>query len=316
MKSVTINEVGLRDGLQSISTIMSTANKCKWIDLLYASGIRHMEVASFVPPKLLPQMADAAEVVAHALTYPDLTVTVLVPNMKGAEKALASGAHRILAPISASTAHSLANVRKTPSEMVDEFAKICELRDAQKSATTMIAGISVAFGCTRQGDVPLADLLSIVTQLNQTSADKISLADTTGYATPTQVSQTIQAVREAVGEKLDSMHFHDTRGMALANTVIALQHNITEFDSSFAGIGGCPHAPGASGNVATEDLLYMLESMGYATNIDLAKLLTVRDFLQQSLSNESLHGNIALSGIPLNYAAVAKNSRQSIAALS
>lgn len=301
MQTIIINEVGLRDGLQSISTIMPTADKCKWINLLYDSGIRHMEVASFVPAKHLPQMADAAEVVAHALTYPDLTVTALVPNIKGAINAFESGVHRIIAPISASTAHSLANVRKTPLEMVDEFAKICELRDSHSPNTVMIAGISVAFGCTLQGDVPLTDLLAIVQQLDQTSAESISLADTTGYATPAQVAHTIQAVRDRIGNKLTSMHFHDTRGMALVNSLIAIQQGITELDASFAGLGGCPHAPGASGNTVTEDLVYMLESMGYHTGIDLTQLLPVREFLQHSLPDERLYGSIYRAGLPLNY---------------
>jgi len=304
MKRVIINEVGLRDGLQSIDSIMSTADKCKWIDLSYEAGIRYMEVASFVPPKLLPQMADASEVVAHALTYPDLKVTALVPNLIGAQRALDSGIHRLIAPLSASEAHSLANVRKTPFEMIEEIHRILNLRNQSNLDTEIIAGISVAFGCTRQGHVPLKYLLNLIQLLEEINIDMVSLADTTGYATPKQVEQTIQAVKKIIGGKLRSVHFHDTRGLAIANSIIALQQGIKEFDSSLAGLGGCPYAPGASGNAVTEDLTFLIESMGYQTGINLEKLLLIREFLQTSLSNELLYGYIANAGIPKNYQSI------------
>lgn len=302
MTRITITEVGMRDGLQSLQRIMSTADKCKWIDAAYAAGVRHMEVASFVPAKLLPQMADAAEVVSHALSYPDFLITVLAPNLRGAENALASGAHRIVAPISVSAAHSLANVRRTPQEMVEEFARMCELRNSSGHAEVqMIAGMSVAFGCTRQGEVPLADLCALTRQLLETDCDYISLADTTGYATPGQVGETLDAVRAIAGDKLKAAHFHDTRGLALANCVVAVQHGIRELDSSLAGLGGCPFAPGASGNAVTEDLVFMLESMGYDTGIDLPQLIATRELLTQALPDEPLYGYIARAGLPLNF---------------
>lgn len=302
MTRITINEVGMRDGLQSLQRSMATSDKQKWIDAAYAAGVRHMEVASFVPAKLLPQMADAAQVVAHALSYPDLVVTVLAPNLRGAENALASGAQRIVAPISVSAAHSLANVRRTPLEMVEEFARMCELRSASgRSQVQMIAGMSVAFGCTRQGEVPLADLCALTRHVLETGCDFVSLGDTTGYATPGQVGTTLEAVRAIAGDKLQAAHFHDTRGLALANSVVAVQHGIRELDSSLAGLGGCPFAPGASGNAVTEDLVFMLESMGYDTGIDLQQLIESRALLAQALPGEPLYGYIARAGLPRNF---------------
>lgn len=302
-KHVTVQEVGLRDGLQSISSIMPTGDKKRWIDAEYAAGVRHMEVASFVPAKLLPQMADAEEVIAHALTYPDLTVTALVPNLKGAEKALAAGVHRIVAPISVSPAHSMANVRKTPLDMVEEFRRIRELRDAsgKSGLVTLIAGLSTVFGCTYQGAVPLDDVRDIVSRVLDAGADIVALADTTGHATPGQVDRFFGTLKPLAGEKLSVAHFHDTRGLGLANTIVALQHGIREFDATLAGLGGCPHAPGASGNVAIENLVFMLESMGYETCIDVQKLLACRAILEQALPTENLYGALGRAGLPKGY---------------
>jgi len=302
-RKVTVQEVGLRDGLQSIAAIMPTSDKKRWIDAEYAAGVRHMEVASFVPARLLPQMADAEEVIAHALTYPDLTVTALVPNLKGAEKALAAGVHRIVAPISVSAAHSAANVRKTPVEMVEEFGRIRALRDASGKcgAVTLIAGLSTVFGCTYQGAVPLEDVRDIVLRVLDAGCDIVALADTTGHATPGQVDQFLKALMPVAGGKLSIAHFHDTRGLALANTIIALQNGIAEFDATLAGLGGCPHAPGASGNVAIEDLVFMLESMGYDTGIDMVKLLACRSILSEALPSETLYGALGRAGLPKGY---------------
>ncbi|WP_151637655.1 hydroxymethylglutaryl-CoA lyase [Noviherbaspirillum aerium] len=300
---VTVQEVGLRDGLQSISAVMPTSEKKRWIDAEYAAGVRHMEVASFVPARLLPQMADAADVIAHALSYPDLTVTALVPNLKGAERAFEAGVHRIVAPISVSSAHSMANVRKTPLDMVAEFARIAELRQAMgmQGRTKLIAGLSTVFGCTLQGDVPLEDVREIVLRVLDIDCDIIALADTTGHATPGQVERFFGALKPLAEDKLTVAHFHDTRGMALPNTMVALRHGIFEFDASLAGLGGCPHAPGATGNVATEDLVFMLESLGYHTGIDVEKLLAARSIIRESLPDEALYGSLARAGLPKGY---------------
>lgn len=303
MTTIIINEVGMRDGLQSLQAIMPTAAKRQWIDSAYAAGVRYMEVASFVPARLLPQMADAKEVVAHALGYPDLVVTVLAPNLRGARDALESGAHRIIAPVSVSSAHSMANVRRTPLEMVEELGRMCQLRtEMGLHDVQIVAGMSVAFGCTRQGDVPLGDLCELSRHVLEAGCDLISLGDTTGYANPGQVATVIQAVRAIAGDKLKAAHFHDTRGLALANSLVAVQQGITELDASLAGLGGCPFAPGASGNTVTEDLVFMLQSMGHDTGIDLAALLESRDVLRTALPGETLYGCIARAGLPLNYA--------------
>ncbi|WP_243055944.1 hydroxymethylglutaryl-CoA lyase [Pseudomonas sp. BP01] len=303
MTTITINEVGMRDGLQSLQTIMPTAAKRRWIDAAYAAGVRHMEVASFVPARLLPQMADAREVVAHALTYPGLQVTVLAPNLRGARDALESGAHRIVAPVSVSMAHSLANVRRTPMEMVEELGRMCQVRtEMGLQDVPVIAGMSVAFGCTRQGEVPLADLCALTRHVIEAGCDLVSLGDTTGYANPGQVATVLQAVRAIAGNRLKAAHFHDTRGLALANSLVAVQQGIRELDASLAGLGGCPFAPGASGNTVTEDLVFMLQSMGYDTGINLPALIESRQVLSEALPGEPLYGCIARAGLPLNFA--------------
>lgn len=301
MNNVIVNEVGMRDGLQSIRSIMPTSAKLKWIDSAYEAGVRHMEVASFVPPKLLPQMADAAEVVKHALTLPELTVTVLAPNLRGAHDALASGAHRIIVPVSVSSAHSLSNVRCTPERMVEAFAEMCESRKQASQPVKMIAGMSTAFGCTIQGHVPLEDLIRLIILVIEAGGDIVSLADTTGYATPRQVEQTLTAVRRVAGDKLQSVHFHNTRGLALANTMVATQHGIREHDASLGGIGGCPFAPGVSGNAVTEDLVFMLESMGLHTGIDFERLLACRAVVKSALPDEQMYGHLAIAGLPKHY---------------
>ncbi|NML30799.1 hydroxymethylglutaryl-CoA lyase [Paraburkholderia antibiotica] len=320
---VVVTEVGLRDGLQSIARIMPTEYKRRWIDAAYAAGVRHMEVASFVPAKLLPQMADAAEVIAHARRYADLHVSALVPNLKGAQHAIEAGAQRIVAPISVSVAHSLANVRKTPAAMLDAFAAMRELIDATARAgaprVELIAGLSTVFGCTLQGAVPYADIAAIARGALQAGADVIALGDTTGEATPRQVGEVIERVRDVAGDRLRSLHFHDTRGLGLANTLVALRHGIREFDASLAGLGGCPHAPGATGNVNTEDLVFMLDSMGYDTGIDLALLLESRAVLAEALPGEPLYGYLARAGLPKQFAdarRVASESAEHVASHS
>lgn len=296
----------MRDGLQSLQSLMPTSDKKRWIDAAYAAGVRHMEVTSFVPAKLLPQLADAAEIVAHALSYPELKVTALAPNLRGAQNAIDAGVHRIVAPISVSTAHSQANVRRTPEEMVEEFGRMRDWRDgAGRQEVILVAGMSTAFGCTRQGDVPLSDLCALTRLVLEAGCDQVSLGDTVGYATPGQVGEVITAVREIAGAKLQAAHFHDTRGLALVNSLVAVQHGIRELDSSLAGLGGCPFAPGASGNTVTEDMVFMLQSLGYETGIDLERLIASRAVLTGALPNEPLYGYLARAGLPKNFIAPA-----------
>ena len=295
---VTVREVGLRDGLQSIARTLPTAQKLQWIQGAYDAGIREIEVGSFVPPKLLPQLADTAELVAFAKTLPGLVVSVLVPNLKGAERAMDSGADWMLLPLSASHAHSLANLRKAPDDVVAEIGAMVEARRARGSAIRIEVGMSTAFGCTLQGQVAVDEVLRLLQAVVALGVDRVGLADTVGYADPRQVGELFAKAREVAGDKLGCGHFHDTRGLGLANVMAALQAGETRFDACLAGIGGCPHAPGASGNVATEDLAYLMASMGIDTGIDFGQLIALRAQVAQWLAGESLHGSIAQTGLP------------------
>ncbi len=295
---VTIREVGLRDGLQSIARTLPTAQKLQWIQDAYEAGIREIEVGSFVPPKLLPQLADTAELVAFAKTLPGLVVSVLVPNLKGAERAMDSGADWMLLPLSASHAHSLANLRRAPDEVLAEIAAMVEARRARGSNIRIEVGISTALGCTIQGRVEVDEVLRLIKAVVALGVDRVGIADTVGYADPRQVGELFAKAREVAADKLACGHFHDTRGLGIANVMAALQAGETRFDACLAGIGGCPHAPGASGNVATEDLAYLFASMGIDTGIDFGKLMALRAQVAQWLAGECLHGSIAQAGLP------------------
>jgi hydroxymethylglutaryl-CoA lyase len=293
-----IREVGLRDGLQSIATVMPTETKKAWVNAAFEAGMREIELGSYVPAKLLPQLADTAEVLAHAKTRPGLVASVLVPNLKGAERALETGADALLVPLSASHAHSLANVRKTPDDVVAEVARIRSARDAARSRTIVEVGISTAFGCTIQGYVNPDEVLRLVGAVLDAGADRVSLADTVGYADPRMVRELFERTLRIAGDRFCCGHFHDTRGMAMANVYAALEVGIARFDASLAGIGGCPHAPGASGNASTEDLAYMLASMGIETGIDLDRLLELRGRVAGWLEGEATHGMVWRAGLP------------------
>ena len=310
--SATLREVGLRDGLQSVATIVGTADKCRWVDAAHAAGMREIEVGSMVPARLLPQLADTEAVLQHALRLPGLVASVLVPNLKGAERALAAGAHAMIVPLSASHAHSLANLRKTPDEVVAEVARIRAARDASGnsagSRTLIEGGVGTAFGCTLQGEVPEAEVLRLLQALLDAGADRVSLADTVGHADPARVSRLFDKALHRVGDRLRYAHFHDTRGMGLANAYAAWQAGVRGFDACLAGIGGCPHAPGASGNVATEDLAYMLERMGVHTGAQVPALLELRRQLQQWLPGEPLHGSLWQAGVIRTHAAPASST--------
>lgn len=300
--NVVIREVGLRDGLQSIQTILPTQRKIEWITDAYAAGQREIEVGSFVPARLLPQLADTAELVAFAKTLPDLRVSVLVPNLKGAERAIDSRADLMLVPLSASHAHSLANLRKTPDEVIAEVARMRAARDAAGSKTLIEGGIGTAFGCTIQGTVDQSDVLRCMQALLDAGADFVSIADTVGYASPAAVRDLFEKARHIAGDRFCCGHFHDTRGLALANVYAALEAGVARFDATLAGIGGCPHAPGASGNASSEDLAFMLADMGIETGIDIEGLLALRAKVAQWLPDETLHGSLWLAGLPKTFA--------------
>jgi hydroxymethylglutaryl-CoA lyase len=304
-KHVTIREVGMRDGLQSIQTIVPTERKLEWVRDAFEAGVREIEVGSFVPARLLPQMADTPEVLAYAKTLPGLAATVLVPNLKGAERAIEGKADLMLVPLSASHQHSLANLRKTPDEVVAEVARIRATRDSAGSQTLIEGGVGTAWGCTLQGRVDQKEVLRLMQALLDAGADRVSLADTVGYADPAAVRDLCEQAMRIAGDRFCCGHFHDTRGMAMANVYAALQAGVTRFDASLAGIGGCPHAPGASGNVSTEDLAFMLVSMGKDTGIDLRQLLALRGKVAGWLEGEILHGALARAGLPKTFAAQA-----------
>jgi hydroxymethylglutaryl-CoA lyase len=298
---VLISEVGPRDGLQSVSRTMPTAAKLAWIDALVAAGLREIEVCSFVPARLLPQMADAAEVVRHALTHPGVTVMALVPNRRGAEAALDAGVHKLTIPVSASAAHSLANVRKTREQMIDEVASIVALRNERAPAVTVEVGLSTAFGCTLQGRVDEDDVIRLAEQAAEAGANECGLSDTTGMANPAQVKRLFRRLQSALGERAGAAHLHNTRGLGLANCLAAYDVGVTTFDASLGGLGGCPYAPGASGNVVTEDLVFMFEAMGVKTGVDIERLIAAREPLKAGLPGEPIYGMTPEAGLPMGF---------------
>jgi hydroxymethylglutaryl-CoA lyase len=298
---VNICEVGPRDGLQIASGRMATEAKVRWIAAMAAAGLREIEVGSFVPPRVIPQMADTAEVVRRCLEIPRLTVIALVPNLRGAQNAYAAGTHKISVPVSVSEGHSRANLNRTPAESIEEVRRLMEWVKAQPRRMEVIAGASTAFGCSIDGVVPTAKVVEVATGLARAGVDKIMLADTVGYAHPAQVKEVVRAVRQAIGPVLHGLHLHDTMGLGLANALAGLEEGIRAFDACLAGLGGCPYAPGASGNIVTEDLVFMLESMGFDTGIDLPKLIEARSLLQAGLPDEPMHGQVPRAGIPKTF---------------
>ncbi len=304
---VHISEVGPRDGLQSVKATMPTADKCRWIDALAAAGLSEIEVGSFVPAKLLPQMADVAAVVRHALTltaiYPGLRVMALVPNRRGAEAALTAGVHKLTLPVSASEAHSLANVRKTSAQMVEELRSVVALRNEVAPGVPVEVGLSTAFGCTLQGAVAEDDVIRLALACVDAGVDEVGLSDTTGMAHPAQVRRLFTRLRAELGAHAGAAHMHNTRGLGLANCLAAFDVGVRSFDSSLGGLGGCPYAPGASGNVVTEDLVFMFEAMGVSTGIDLQQLFAAREPLKAGLPGEPVYGMTPEAGLPRGWRA-------------
>lgn len=302
-RDVWVREVGTRDGLQSIHTQFSTEDKLVWIEREANAGIPEIEVGSFVPPKLLPQMADTAEVVAGALLNQSLTVSVLVPNLRGAQAGMASGAHQLNFPLSVSEMHSQANLRKSVGEAIDDFSNVLAYRrdKPEFSGVRVGVGLATAFGCTIAGHVPLSDVLSAAEKVVALGPDEIAVADTVGYGNPRQCREIFREILAIAGDIPVAAHFHDTRGLGLANVDAALDVGVRRFDSSLGGLGGCPYAPGASGNVVTDDLVFMLEAMGMKTGVDLDALLQTRDFMASKLTDEPIYGAIANAGVPKGF---------------
>lgn len=303
---VLVSEVGPRDGLQSISPVMSSDAKKAWIVAEAAAGVREIEVGSFVPARLLPQLADTSQIVAFAREIPGLNVAVLVPNAKGAAAALKAGAHKLTLPLSVSETHSLANLRRSHIQVLDEAREIAAMIAALPvgERPRFEGSLSTAFGCTLEGVVPETKVAELAERLMAAGCDEVGLSDTTGYANPAAVTRLVNSVRAAVGDSaLTGIHLHNTRGLGLANALAAIEAGLTTLDSSLGGIGGCPFAPGASGNIVTEDLVFMLEAMGLRTGIDLEALLEVRDLVAAALPGIELYGFTPEAGVPLGFRA-------------
>jgi len=300
-EKVTVCEVGPRDGLQMAKTTMPTAVKTRWIAALEASGLPEIEVGSFVPAKLIPQMADTAEIVRRAVLLPNVVIVALAPNLKGAQNAYDAGAHRISIPVSVSEGHSRANLNRTPAEQVAEVARIVEWVRDQPRKMEVEGACSTAFGCSFDGRVPTASVVRVASGLAKAGVDMVGLADTVGYGHPALIREVVRAVRGEIGDKLDGLHLHDTMGLGIANALAGLEEGVRNFDAALAGLGGCPFAPGASGNIVTEDLVFMLESMGFDTGIDLRKLIAARAILHEGLPAEAQHGHVPQAGIPKTF---------------
>jgi len=301
MRKIHICEVGPRDGLQNAKHLMPTEAKKAWISALAAAGIEEIEVGSFVPPKLIPAMADTGEVVQYARTLPGVKVVALAPNLKGFQRALEAGAHKVTFPVSASRLHSESNVRMTPEQMVEEVRKCARY---PHPGVEIEGAVSTAFGCTMQGDVPEDDVVRIAAKLAE-FCDGVALADTVGYANPAQIRRVFRRVKNEIGAKLEAAHLHNTRGLGLANALAAYEEGVRHFDSSMGGLGGCPFAPGASGNVITEDLVFMFESMGVPTGISLERLFRAREVLVKGIPEEPIYGHTPLAGLPKGFRAAA-----------
>jgi hydroxymethylglutaryl-CoA lyase len=297
MTAILISEVGPRDGLQSIDRIMPLEAKQAWIAAEAAAGVREIEVGSFVPASLLPQMADTPALVAFARTIPGLNVVALVPNARGAERALAAGVHAMSMPFSMSETHGLKNVRKTHVQMLEEIAAVAAI--ARAAGVHFAVGLATAFGCTIEGHVEEDMVVRLAEAAMTAGAAELSLSDTTGYADPAQVKRLVRKVRGVVGDALTTLHLHNTRGLGLANALAGLEEGITTLDASLGGLGGCPFAPGASGNIVTEDLAFMLAAMGLETGIDIDRLMRVREIVAAALPGEPLYGFTPDAGLPL-----------------
>lgn len=299
---IEISEVGPRDGLQSITPIMATEDKKQWITALAQAGLPEIEVGSFVPAKILPQLADTGELVAHAKSIDGLQVAVLVPNYRGAENAIAAGADKITIPLSVSETHSLKNVRRTHEQMYAEVVRIRELINTlpKDQRPVLEGGLSTAFGCTLEGQIAPSVIFHCAERLIASGCDEVGLSDTTGYGLPNQVKHLTQGIWQAVGkDKLTGIHLHNTRGQGLANVIAALDVGLTTIDASMGGIGGCPFAPGASGNIVTEDLVFLLEGMGLRTGVNFDALLAAREVLRRGLPDSvELYGFTPDAGIP------------------
>ena len=295
---IQIREVGLRDGLQLSKTKLSSEIKIKWCSLQSQAGFKEIEVTSFVPPSVLPQFSDASKIVYASNKINNLIPSVLVPNLKGALIALDNNSKKINFVLSASEMHNRSNVNSTIEKSLSMFKDFVRERNIRglKNKVQISAAIATSFGCSIQGDVEKKNVIKICEKLLEMGAEELNIADTVGYANPNQVKEIFKSLNKISKNIPLAAHFHDTRGMGLANVISAIDEGVKRFDASLGGLGGCPYAPGASGNIATEDCVYMIESMGFSTGIDLKKLLKLRKCLKEWMKNDILYGNLLTSG--------------------
>jgi hydroxymethylglutaryl-CoA lyase len=302
---VSLREVGLRDGLQLVKTFPSTAAKQRWVRDEYAAGVRHFEVGSFLPAKTFPQFADVREIVKTVATLPGTHGVALALNERGVNEALASGVAEIASVVSATEEHSQANANRSREQAIANIKRLCELRDASGHKPIVNAAISMALGCSITGPVDPREVTRIAEKCLEAGVDFVAIADTVGYAGPKQVAELTKAIVKISGSKPVCVHLHDTRGMGIANASAALDAGARILDGSLGGLGGCPFAPGATGNVVFEDLVFLCESKGFNTGIDIEKLIAVRAILRSEMPNETLYGGLARAGLPAGKTSVA-----------
>jgi hydroxymethylglutaryl-CoA lyase len=302
---VILREVGLRDGLQLVKTFPSTAAKQRWVRDEYAAGARHFEVGSFLPAKTFPQFADIRDVIQTVASLPGAHGIVLALNERGVNEALASGVAEIASVVSATEEHSQANANRSREAALANVKRLCDLRDASAHKPIVNAAISMALGCSIAGPVDPNEVLRLVEKCFEAGVDAVGIADTVGYAGPKQVGELTKAAVKLAGSRPIFVHLHDTRGMGIANASAALDAGARILDGSLGGLGGCPFAPGATGNVVFEDLVFLCESKGFATGIDIDRLVAVRSILRSEMPNEQLYGGLARAGLPSRSSAAA-----------
>ena len=295
---VVLREVGLRDGLQLVKAFPSTDAKRRWVRDEYAAGVRHFEVGSFLPAKTFPQFVDVREIVSAVGALPGAHGIALVLNERGANEALASGVAEIGSVVSATEEHSQANANRSRDSAIANVKRLCDLRDASAHRPIVNAGISMALGCSIAGPVDPNEVIRLVEKCFEAGVDAVGIADTVGYAGPKAVGELTRAVVKIAGDKPIFIHLHDTRGMGIANASAALDEGARVLDGSLGGLGGCPFAPGATGNVVFEDLAFLCESKGFKTGIDIEKLVAARLILREAMPNEPTYGGLARAGLP------------------
>jgi hydroxymethylglutaryl-CoA lyase len=302
---VSLREVGLRDGLQLVKTFPSTEAKQRWVRDEYGAGVRHFEVGSFLPARTFPQFADVRDIVRTVADLPGAHGVALALNERGVNEALASGVAEIASVVSATEEHSHANANRSREEAIANIRRLCQLRDASAHKPLVNAAISMALGCSITGPVDPQEVIRLAGKCLDAGVDFVAVADTVGYAGPKQVGELTAAIVKLAGSKPVCVHLHDTRGMGIANASAALDAGARILDGSLGGLGGCPFAPGATGNVVFEDLVFLCESKGFSTGIDIEKLLNVRGILRSEMPGETLYGGLARAGLPSRPSAVA-----------